>query len=279
MRLGRGAGRRGPLSGIRSAGAPAAADAPVALPTVSVVIPVKDDAERLTVCLAALARQTVPAVEIVVVDNDSGDDTATVARAAGARVVFERRPGIPAASSAGYDAATGDVIARLDADSIPPTDWIENLARRFARQPEVSAFTGGAVFSGGPRRLRRVGAAVYLGAYYVALAPALGHVPLFGSNFALRRAAWEAVRWNVHRGDTELHDDLDLSFHLGAPFRLRYGRGMAVRISHRPLTDAASFRKRFRRGFRTVFVHWPHDLPWLRWYRAARVRLARGLGA
>ncbi|MDO9397782.1 MAG: glycosyltransferase family 2 protein [Herbiconiux sp.] len=237
---------------------------------VSVVIPVKDDADRLAVCLAALARQTEQPFEVVVVDNDSADDSASVARARGARVVFEGRPGIPAASSAGYDAATGDVIARLDADSIAPPHWLGSVRRAFDDSPELGCLTGGATFSGGPAPLRRIGAALYLGAYYLALAPALGHVPVFGSNFAMRRSVWQAIGPHVHRDDTELHDDLDLSFHLRPPVRVRYAGGLAVRISHRPLTDLGSLVTRFGRGFRTVAVHWPAELPWLRWARALR---------
>jgi glycosyltransferase involved in cell wall biosynthesis len=244
-----------------------------AVPSVSVVIPVKDDAPRLRECLTALARQQVLPLEIVVVDNASTDDSAEVARRAGARVVREDRPGIPAASTTGYDAARGEVIARLDADSVPPPHWVGAVALHFAAHPEVSAVTGGAEFSGGPKVLRRVGAALYLGAYYVSLAPALGHVPVFGSNFAMRRDAWEAVRFAVHRNDPEVHDDLDLSFHLGAGRRIRYLRGIAVLISHRPFTDAGSVLTRFGRGFRSVFVHWPHELPWLRWWREVRHRV------
>ncbi|MFB2596668.1 glycosyltransferase family 2 protein [Herbiconiux sp. P17] len=240
--------------------------------TVSVVIPVKDDANRLSACLEALARQTVPPDEVIVVDNASTDATAATARAGGAVVVYERRQGIPQASATGYDAASGDVIARLDADSIPPAEWIEAVRRTFDEAPDFGAITGGATFSGGPRCLRRAGAAVYLGAYYAALWPALGHVPVFGSNFAMRRQAWESVRWSVHRSDPELHDDLDLSYHLGERWKIRYVSGMPVRISHRPLTDASSLVRRFRRGFRTVLIHWPHDLPWLRWARALHSR-------
>ena len=82
-----------------------------AKPTVSVVIPVKDDAEVLRRCLAALAAQTVPANEVVVVDNGSTDESAEVARSAGARVVAETEPGIPAASARGFDEAGCDVVA------------------------------------------------------------------------------------------------------------------------------------------------------------------------
>lgn len=236
-------------------------------PTISVVIPVKDDAALLERCLSALRRQTVAPCEIVVVDNVSSDASARVARAAGARVVCEQRPGIPATASTGYDQAEGEIIARLDADSVPSGDWIERIGDRFRDRPDLAAVTGGAAFSGGPQRLRRVGAALYLGAYHLSLAPALGHVPLFGSNFAMRRSAWQRVSGTVHRQDPELHDDLDLAFHLGVRERIRYGRGLTVQISVRPFAEAGTLPTRFQRGFRTVLTHWPRELPWLRWAR------------
>ena len=55
--------------------------------TISVVIPVYNDAALLRRCLEALAAQTRRADEIVVVDNGSTDDSAEVARRGGARVV------------------------------------------------------------------------------------------------------------------------------------------------------------------------------------------------
>ena len=75
--------------------APSAAGPSVA---VSVVIPAKDDARQLETCLAVLAAQTRRADEVVVVDNGSSDETASVAAAAGARVVRCLEPGIPAAN-------------------------------------------------------------------------------------------------------------------------------------------------------------------------------------
>lgn len=244
------------------------------------MIPVRDDAGSLRVCLAALAGQTVAPLEVIVVDNGSSDDSAAVARGGNARVVREERHGIPAAAATGYDAAVGDVIARLDADCIPPADWIASIADAMTRHPGVAAVTGGATFHDGPPAWRRTGARLYLGAYLAALAPALGHVPLFGSNLALRRSAWNEVRGMVHRSDPELHDDLDLSFHLGAPRRgvvrlVRFERTIALRISHRPFSSGRAMVRRFVRGFRTVFLHWPHELPWLRWSRLVRARATR----
>ncbi|TFD74986.1 glycosyltransferase family 2 protein, partial [Cryobacterium fucosi] len=69
--------------------------------TISVVIPCYNDAGFLAVCLAALAAQTRPADEVIVVDNRSTDASAAVARAAGARVVPAPAPGIWPTAAAG----------------------------------------------------------------------------------------------------------------------------------------------------------------------------------
>jgi dolichol-phosphate hexosyltransferase len=65
--------------------------------------------------------------EIVVVDNNSTDRTAEVARSLGARVVPEKRKGYGAAYQAGLPAATGDVIVTLDGDGTYPADQIPEL--------------------------------------------------------------------------------------------------------------------------------------------------------
>jgi glycosyltransferase involved in cell wall biosynthesis len=242
-------------------------------PTVSVVIPVRDDAALLRRCLEALAAQRAAPDEVVVVDNGSVDDSAAVARAHGARVVPEPEPGIPAASARGFDAASGQVIARLDADCVPPADWIERIRDAFAADSALDAVTGPAHFVDGPRLLRRPLSALYLGSYVATVAPALGHVPLFGSNLAIRRAAWLAVRDEVHRHDTLMHDDIDLSVHLGPRRRIRYDLGLGMGISMRALRGDGLLR--LRRGMHSIVAHWPGEFPAWRWWRRLRW-MARG---
>jgi glycosyltransferase involved in cell wall biosynthesis len=244
-------------------------------PTVSVVIPVKDDGAELGRCLRALRLQTRPVDEVVVVDNGSTDASADVARRFGARVVRCDAPGIPAASAAGYDAATGDLILRLDADCMPAATWTQAMTAAFARRPDVAAFSGGARFTDGPRALRVSLAALYLGTYTAVGMLALGHLPLFGSNLGLRRSAWRRVRSLVHRDDPEVHDDFDLAFHLGEHYRIGYATRAAMGISMRPFADARSFGRRLWRGARSVVVHWPHDLPPVRWTRLVLRRALR----
>lgn len=241
----------------------------------TVVIPVRDDAALLRRCLEALRRQTLRPQRVVVVDDGSQDDSAAVAAAHGASVLARPPRGIAAASAAGYDAADGALIARLDADSVPPDDWLERMVRALVREPSVAAVTGGARFLGEPGSRGRRIASAYLGLYRAVLFPTLGHAPLFGSNMVFRREAWARVGPEVHRDDELVHDDLDLSFHLGRTHRIRWVRGARVGISSRPLRVDRRLRLRIRRGFHTVLIHWPRDFPPLRWWGRARALRSR----
>lgn len=102
---------------------------------VTIVIPVKDDAPGLARCLAALT----PAPRVIVVDDGSRDPIAIVRAAHPARVVRRERCGGPAAArNTGLDHARTELVAFLDADTIPPSDWVERLAGHFD-DPRVMA--------------------------------------------------------------------------------------------------------------------------------------------
>lgn len=237
---------------------------------VSVVIPVRNDAPHLDRCLRALAVQTSPPWEVVVVDNGSTDDTPEVARAHGARVVPQPRVGIPVAAATGYDAARGEVIARLDADSVPPADWVARVVEAMDGPGAPDAVTGTGVFYDAPVGLRRALAAAYLGAYYLLGLAAAGHHVLWGSNMVLRRRTWESVRTRVHREDREVHDDMDLALVLGPEATIRLRPGLRVGVSARSLVGLAQLRRRFRRAFRTLELNWADAPPWERWVRRWR---------
>lgn len=95
----------------------------------SVVIPARNEEDYLEHTLAALAAQTLPPLEVIVVDNGSTDNTAQVAKAAGAKVVFCEEPGVARARQMGLEAAKGTWVASTDADSLPPPRWLEQFAR------------------------------------------------------------------------------------------------------------------------------------------------------
>jgi glycosyltransferase involved in cell wall biosynthesis len=237
---------------------------------ISVVVPVLNDARELSGCLAALAEQSRPADEIVVVDNGCSDDSATIALAAGARVVEEPVRGIPSAAATGYDSATGDVIARLDADSRPGVDWLARIEAAFDTDPELSALSGPGEFIGLQGWRATAARTLYMDAFFLSVGAAMAHPVLFGSNLAMRRSAWMRVRDGIDRTDPELHDDIDLSFQFGAADRVVVDRSLTVGISARPFDDPAAMRRRFTRAFRTIFRNWRASPPSQRWVERVR---------
>jgi GT2 family glycosyltransferase len=100
-------------------------------------------------CLAALAAQSDPADEVIVVDNNDPDAVEagrSIRRAVqeafpSARYVQETRPGLSAARNAGVRAATGSLIAFTDDDVEAHPDWVLRLRRAFT-DPKVLAVTG-----------------------------------------------------------------------------------------------------------------------------------------
>lgn len=151
--------------------------------------------------------------EIIVVDNNSTDDTAAVAaQYSFVRVITQPRQGVVHARNAGFDAARSEIIGRIDADTILPPTWTEQV-REIFRTNDAAAVSGGVVYHAVPFARFFSEVDKLCRAY---LAWGLGsEVALQGANLALRRKAWQAVRSQLcHKGD--MHEDFDLTIHLRA---------------------------------------------------------------
>jgi len=102
---------------------------------ISIVVPAFNEERLLGASLAQIkdaAKAFMPLGwewELVVCDNNSTDRTAEIARAAGARVVFEPVNQIARARNAGATAATGDWLIFVDADSHPSEALFADVAR------------------------------------------------------------------------------------------------------------------------------------------------------
>lgn len=94
--------------------------------SLSIIIPAFNEAEALPATLVALNEAATNLdARIIVVDNNSTDDTADVARDHGATVVFEAHNQISRARNAGANAATGDYLVFVDADTHVPPDVLQ----------------------------------------------------------------------------------------------------------------------------------------------------------
>lgn len=114
-------------------------------PSVSVIIPVFNDTERLKTCLNALENQTYPKnfYEVIIVDNASDEDIkGVVGQFNQAFATYESRPGSYAARNKGISLAKGDVIAFTDSDCIPASDWIEKGVANLLRVSNCGLVAG-----------------------------------------------------------------------------------------------------------------------------------------
>ncbi len=201
--------------------------------TISVVIPCYNEEGLIGQCLEALAAQSRRPLEIIVVDNNCTDQTVAIARCyPNVRIVKEKTQGLMAARSTGMDVARGDIIARLDADSRPATDWLTKLARIFEDQ-KVQAVTGTGYFYDFPFKRASRG---FRNVFAVSLNRLmLGHEMLWGSNMALRASAWRLLRHDFCDGPN-IMEDLDVAMHIADEFgrdSLVYDEDLRVDISVR----------------------------------------------
>jgi glycosyltransferase involved in cell wall biosynthesis len=97
---------------------------------ISVIVPAFNEERLLASSLKAIieACRVFESTELIVCDNNSTDRTAEIARAAGARVVFEPVNQISRARNAGAAAASGDWLVFVDADSFPSRELFTDMA-------------------------------------------------------------------------------------------------------------------------------------------------------
>ena len=106
------------------------------------IIPAFNEEKYLPQCLTSLKGQSYSPLEVIVIDNNSTDQTAEIAKKFGAKVVFEKKQGTAHARDAGFKAAQGEIIARTDADTILPSDWLLTIIKNFEKNPAIIGITG-----------------------------------------------------------------------------------------------------------------------------------------
>ena len=250
------------MSADRSPEEFAAPDAP--RPEVSIVIPAYNEESVIRQCLIAAIYQSVPAAEIIVVDNMSTDRTAMIVgqmqqEYPESPIILlsqDQTQGLIPTRNFGLNAATGDVLGRIDADSVLEPDWVEQVQNAFM-DPDVQAATGPVVYYDMPMRRFGLKADDKMRQLMLRLAKHQYHF-LFGSNMALRRTAWETIRDEACLDEKdEMHEDIDLSLHLFEhELRVQYWPQMVSGMSARRLEDSPrDYRYYVTRFDRTYKAH------------------------
>src|SRR3989338_2156551 len=109
----------------------------------SIIIPAYNEEKVIVACIEAAKKQRGDFdYEIIVVDNASTDNTKMVAEKFGVKVLSEGRPGVGRARRTGTEAARGELILQIDADTRLPEDYLTQVWERFQKNSRLVCLGG-----------------------------------------------------------------------------------------------------------------------------------------
>jgi glycosyltransferase involved in cell wall biosynthesis len=195
---------------------------------ISVIVPACNEEGLIPECLDFLLDQSIDKEisEIIVIDNDSTDLTATIARDKQVRVEKELKKGYVYAVQKGIEVSQGEIIAFTDADCRVPKDWLKVILDDFSKSPDIVAVGGKASYYDLDPILDKI---LRSFVYFINALP--------GNNMAIKR---EAIR---RMGGIDPRVNLSLDFWLTMHLR-RIGK---LRIDKKLVVQASG--RRFRHSF------------------------------
>ncbi len=175
---------------------------------VSVVIPVFNEEKYIGKCLKSLSDQEIKPDEIIIVDNLSSDNSVSIIKTFGVTLIQERTQGISQARNKGFDMANYEIIARCDADSILPPNWIKKIKYNF-ESAKIDGLLGPIIYYDLPLQ-----SLLFSKAFIYLMRFIQGYHTIFGNNMAISKAIWKKVREKVCLDNTAVHEDIDLAIHI-----------------------------------------------------------------
>ncbi len=211
---------------------------------IDLIIPVYNEQDFLADCLDSIQQQTVKPDRVIVVNNNSTDQSLEIIQSYPfVTIINESKQGVFYARTTGFDYSKADLMVRIDADTILPSDYIQTVQQIFTNQTNLDAVTGSV-------------------AYYDCLWPKLSYqvdlilrqslvtlldksMFLYGSNMVIKKSAYLKVRPKLHF-NPKIHEDIDLALHCQEEkLNLVYKKELLVNISSR----------RFAVGFKDFMLY------------------------
>jgi glycosyltransferase involved in cell wall biosynthesis len=231
---------------------------------ITVVIPAYNEEKLLPATLEAveLAAQGVGSVELIVVDNESTDRTREIAAGSGAKVISESVHNISRVRNAGAQAASGEVIVFIDADTLVRPGVIEKILEAMS---DKSCLGGSVGVEYGPTERR------HWVNYYLLLALFVGRI------LRMHQGALQFCRVDVFREvggyDETIYvgEDVEFFWRLDKVARSKDGR---IAFLAEPKVQTSSRRWERMGLFRmlvlchpiTIMLAWRKGSFWRDWY-------------
>ncbi len=239
---------------------------PAAPPTVqvSVIVPARNEEDNIKSCLDSLTQQSYPAdfLEIIVIDDHSTDNTATIARnyrVKGVRVLsLAEHLDLPtqsykkAAITLGISQAKGSLIMTTDADCIVPPKWVSQVVQAHLNE-QWECIAGPVLFHQERNALERFQSLDFIGTMLITGA-GIGSGKLLlanGANFAYTKKAFEQVGGFDGADEKASGDDVFLLHKIASAFPQQVGflKNAQASVLTRAMPDLSSFvQQRLRWG-------------------------------
>lgn len=215
----------------------------------SFVIPAYNEEEYIGECLEVILAQkkNLPYdIEVIVVNNNSTDRTEEVVRHfEEVKIVEEKEKGLVPARRAGFMAATGDLIANVDADTRLTRGWIRKVMEAFEKDRKLVALSGPFIYFDAPLKIRFFTRIFYYISFVLnTLAPWLFPV-VQGGNFVVRKNALEKI--GGYRRDLNFYgEDADVARRMNKVGKVKFTFGLPIKSSGRRLAKEGGFTTALR---------------------------------
>lgn len=220
---------------------------------VSVVIPAYNEEKYIGQCLDSLMKQEVMADEIIVVNNNSTDQTVEFIKKYPVTLVHEPKQGILPTRNTGFNTAQYDIIARCDSDCILPPNWIKEIKQNFTDHPDISAVSGPVKFYDAPIKTH-----LFCSLFMIFVRVVQGYDTTIGPNMAFTKKIWEKISNEVCADEKSVHEDMDIAIHVhkaGGKIRADYYL-VSQASARRILGNVLSFWIEYpQRLIKTFWIH------------------------
>lgn len=179
--------------------------------TLSLIIPAFNEERHIRATLESVARQTVMPDEVIVVDNNSTDSTASIAKEFDfVRVITEKEQGLTYSRNTGFSKAKSDILGRVDADSILEEQWVEKVINMFEDGSNTNGIAGMGNTPLIPYLSWPIGT-FHTRAYFYNVHSYFKTTIMWGGNMAITKKSWDEVKFDVTNGDSYVHEDQDVT--------------------------------------------------------------------
>lgn len=202
---------------------------------ISIIIPCYNEEKYIEKCLQSIINQTKKPNEIIIVNNNSTDNSIKIIKQykkkySFIKIINEKKQGIAYSRNKGFNYAFGDILVKCDADTILPLDWIKKTTEIFSKNKNIISYSNHFyLYDLFIFKKSNIFSYIY---QWISL-KLYGHNVVNGPAYAIKKIIWEKIRNKVCLNDDEIHEDIDLSIHISKHGEIYIDDKLFINISIR----------------------------------------------